>query len=413
MSAIHLLVVVALVAAPQGDAAGLPPQSPQGNAAGLLPQSPQEDAAGGSSCHGGGQGNYWPAIEAYLEGPPQDHWTEADCELVAPVWTGDDAKGQLFTPLWNGVGAGMEDWVTPAPGGDCEAVKGTLRLDWDEAQDRVEFTIKGVNIPVSPAVTRIDGGDPEDPASFIPPPQATWWYNAFHRAPKDFPIEPGDGTAYRLWTIFTTFNTVQATFYYDAGTLLLLGSAFDFPQGPPANAIPVGLPVAVLTASALMYPDSRGFLLHRYTIPYHQVTTEGGYYSWVPVTFVPHNLCRALPYQPVLGQLRPYVTPWRPPEEGQSWDSLLSQGLSFDITIEEGRPDVPPGGDDQNNDYVYSGFAFLQNTPAIPGGIPLGWHISQLAGIQNVQPGIFAVPRCTGFISNPRVTAPMFCQTQN
>lgn len=97
-------------------------------------------------CHGSDQGNYWPAIEAYLQGHPQAQWTRADCKLLAPVWTGDDAKGQLFTPLWNGVGAAIEDWVAPPPSGNCDGLKGTVRIDWDQAQNTVQYTIKGINL---------------------------------------------------------------------------------------------------------------------------------------------------------------------------------------------------------------------------------------------------------------------------
>lgn len=361
-------------------------------------------------CRDGDQQRYWPVIEAYLQGPPSTQWAVADCKLLAPVWTGDDAKGQLFTPLWNGVGGAIEDWVAAPPDGNCAGLKGTVRIDWDKQQNTVHYTIKGVNIPVSPAISRIDGGDPEDPAHFIPPPQATWWYNAFHRKPQALPVDPSAGTAYRLWTIFTTFNTARTPFYYDAQTGLLQGSFFDFPNGPPPGTVPVGLPAATLIASALMYPDRQGFLSHQYTVPYQKVTTEGGYYSYAPVAFVPHNLCRALPYQPVRGQLRPYIAPWRPVSEGSSWDTVLRQGILFDMTIEAARPDVPPGGDDQNQDYVYSGLAFLQNLPSTPGGIPPGWEAALDANIQNVQPGIIAVPRCTGFVSEPHVTAPLFCQ---
>lgn len=368
-----------------------------------------------SEVHGN---DYLNVINAYLNGPGRTEWTSADCKLMAPIWTGDDDKGQLFSPLWRGPGGGIDDWVPAPPSGNCDGLKGTVRIDWDRAQNTVHYRIKLSNVPVSPTITRIDGGDPEildpqNPNHYKPPGQATWWYNPFHRAPKDFPIIPSDGTAYRLWTVFTTFNTQQAPFYYDAQTLLLKGSVAEYPNGQPPNTIPVSFGNAAIYASALIYPNRKGFASRDYTVPYNQVTSEGGYWSYSATTFVPINLCRSLQYQPVLGQLRPYSPPLLPASQGQPFDFILRQGIGFDLTIEEGRPDVAPGGDDINSDYIYSGLGFLQNNPAVGGGVPWGWHASLPNAIQNVQPAIEPVPRCEGFLSNPHVTAPLFCQGQS
>lgn len=354
-------------------------------------------------------------ITDYLSGPGKQEWTTADCKLLAPIWTGDDDKGQLFSPLWRGTGGGIDDWVPPFPG--CSGMKGTVRIDWDRAQNTVHYRIKLNGMPVSPTITRIDGGDteifdPQDPNRYIPYPQANYWYNPFHRAPKDFPIRPSDGTAYRLWTVFTTFNTASAPFYYDATTFQLKGSVSEFPGGPPPGTFPVSFGNAAIYSSLLFYPNSRGFASRDYTVPYNRVTSEGGHWSYSATTFVPINICRSAPYQPVLGQLRPYSPPLKPASEGQPFDFILRQGIGFDLTLEEGRPDVAPGGDDADQDYIYSGIAVLQNNPAIGGGVPWGWHASLPNAIQNVQPAIEPGTRCGGFVSNPRPTAPLFCLGQ-
>lgn len=368
-------------------------------------------------CSRANGNNYFEVVMNYLNGPSREEWTLADCKLLAPIWTGNDDKGQMFTPLWRSPGGGIEDFIPAPPNGNCEGLKGTVRIDWDRSANTVKYQMKYTGLPVSPTIQRIDGGDPEihdpmNPNHYVPPPQATWWYNQFHRAPKDFPTTPGFGTAYRLWTIFATFNTSQAPFYYDASTLKLRGSTAEFPGGPPANTITVPFGNAAIISTQLIYPNSRGFASRGFTVPYNRVTGEGGFGSHSFTTFVPHNLCRALPYQPTRGQLRPYTADFRPVSEGLPWDFILQQGLSFDLTIESGRPDVLPGQDDNNHDYIYSGIGFLQNLPAAQGGVPWGYHASLPASIQNVAPGIEQVPQCGDFLSNPQPSAPLFCQGQ-
>jgi len=363
------------------------------------------------------EAGYAETINSYLAGPPATKWIDADCRLIGPIWTGDDNKGQLFSPLWRGVDAAIEDWVVPVPSGSPTDLKGTVRIDWDRTADTVSYTIKLHHVPVSPLVRRIDGGDPEitdpaDPRHFIPPPQATWWANKFHNSPKDLPVNPSDGTAYRLWTIFTTFNTKTTPFFYDAQSLMLLGSALDFPSGPPPRSIAVGIGAGQLVASSLIYPNADGSAVRQYTVGYKQVTTEGGFFGYVLAGFIPQNLCRSNPFQPALGQLRPYASKWQPAAQATSWDVVLRNGLLFDLTIEEGRPDVPPGGNDQNLEYISSDTAFLDNAPSVQGGVPWGWHLNLPAAIQNVQPSIFQVSRLGGFVSSPHVTAPLFCQGQ-
>jgi hypothetical protein len=366
-------------------------------------------------CDGSDRSDYMEEIDHYLRDKPTDKWTKADCKLLAPVWTGDDDKGQLFTPLWRGTAAGIEDWVPPPPNGNCTGLKGTVRIDWDKSKNTVSYSIKFTGLPVSPTITRTDGGDPEirdpnAPGHYVGPPAANYWYNAFHRSPKDFPARAADGTAYRLWTIFTTYGTSSTPFYYSGSDLKLRGSAYDFPAGPPPGTFPVAFPTVSIVSTQLFYPNSKGFASRQYTVDYDKVTGEGRFWAHAPVGFVPHNLCRAIPTQPTLGQLRPYVTPFRPKSEGLPWNYMLRQGLLFDLTIEEGRPDVPKGQDDNNLDYVYSGLAFLNNNASLPGGVPWGQHFSLPNVIQNVQPMTESVPKCGGFVSHPHVTAPLYCQ---
>ncbi len=356
-------------------------------------------------------------INHYLAGAPVSKWIDADCKLIGPVWTGDDNKGQLYSPLWRGAGGAIEDWITPLPAGYPTDPKGTVRIDWDKSANTVHYSIKLYHMKQSPSIARVDGGDPEitdpnNPNHYIAPPAASWWANKFHTNPKNMPIKASDGTGYRLWTIFATFNTKNVPFFYDGQTLKLLGSGLDFPSGPPSGTIGLGIGVGQLVSSALLYPDASGFATREYTVPYGQVTTEGGYYGYFVAAFVPQNLCKANPYQPAQGQLRPYVSKWQTPSQASPWNVILRNGISFDLTVEEGRPDVPPGGNDQNEDYIYSGISYAANNPSAPGGVPLGWHFSLPAAIANVQPALYPIPATTGLLSDPLVNAPLYCLGQ-
>ena len=361
--------------------------------------------------------DYMMVIQAYLATAPVSNWTRADCMVISPTWTGDDNHGQLFTPLWRGAATAIEDWVVPSPPGSYPDLKGTVRLDWDKAANTLHYTIKLHHVPISPPVNRVDGGNPEitdptNPLHFINAPYASWWFNLFHQNPKDLPIKASDGTAYRLWTIFLTYNTSTIGVFYDPQTLMLLGSAYQFPSGPPEGAIAIGVGENVLASSLLMYPDSSGFATRQYTVPYSGVTTEGGYHGYFSGLFAPQNLCRSNEYQPALGQLRALVSPWQPPSAAKPWNLILDNGLFFDLTVEEGRPDVPPGADDQNLTYIYSAASILSQAPSAPGGTPWGYHSDLPAVIQNVQPTISQVPREGGFVGNPMVSAPLYCMGQ-
>jgi hypothetical protein len=317
------------------------------------------------------------------------HWTHADDALIAPVWTGDDDHGSLYTPLWRGANSAIEDYVYAPPNQDCSQVKGTALFQWDSSANTVHITLKYRGMPVSPVVTREEN--------------VTWFANPFHQAPKDL-----TQSAYKFWIIFNSFQT--PTFYYDASTLLLKGSQFDFPSGPPPGTIPIPIPDYMLTASSLMHPDPDGYMFHEYTIPYDSMTAEGGGRTVARVTFIPFDLCESIPGQPGLGQARPYAI-WQS-APGPSFKQALQSGLTLDTSIDDDSVHYPDG----QLPYVYSNIAFVSNTPAINGGMPNGTYFSLPASIENVQPlvtispGGGSVNGCTPFLGTPHVTAPRFCE---
>ncbi|UQA56123.1 hypothetical protein [Polyangium aurulentum] len=323
--------------------------------------------------------------------PPKLFWSVFDDAVLAPVWLGDDDRGTLYTPLWRGCNGAIEDLVYAPPDGDCRKIKGTARVDWDKAANTVHFTIKFRGVPPSPTIHRTEGVD--------------FWYNPFHTRPKDLL-----STGYRIWSISPTEAAPNATFYYDASTFLLLGSQYDFPQGPPPDSIAVPLRVYTLASSDLMFPDAQGNLVYQYAIPYDHITQEGGATGHIKVGILPHDLCQSNPSDPTAGQLRIYISPWQPPSAGPSWAEMLRGGLQLDATIEDATVPYP------NNDppYGWSGVTLLSNTPAVQGGVPNGQTFQLVASIRNVAPAILPIDGgnglgCKPFLYQPRVTGPNYC----
>jgi hypothetical protein len=320
-----------------------------------------------------------------------DQWTGLDDALLAPEWTGDYDEGSLFAPLWRGASSAIEDFVYAPPGGDCRPLKGTVRVDWSKAQNRVHFSLKVRAAPLHPVVQRTDGVD--------------WWPDPFHQAPKDI-----DDGAYRFWIVFT--NTRLATLYYDGRTLDLLGSEFEFTSGPPPGSIPISIPVTGLFASQRIRPNAAGYLFHEFDIRYDRVTVEGGTFSVAYDTFPPLNLCQGFPALPTLGQQRPWVSRWLPADAGPSWAEVLRSGLAFDTTIDETR--VYPGFGDYFP-YIHSGATFVGNGVSVQGGVPNGWRLSIPSVIQQVAPLIRTIDggngaACRSYVNDPHVDAPFFCR---
>jgi hypothetical protein len=311
------------------------------------------------------------------------------------VWSGDDDKGSLYTPLWRGNSPAIEDYVAAPPNGDCRQLKCTVRMDWDRAANDVSYLIKCRGLQPNPSVHRTEGVD--------------YFPNAFHPSPKD--IVHG---AYRLWSLFGRVNKVKVPvfFHYNPQTLKLVGSDLDFPGGPPPGLIPIDFPTAVITPSKTFQPNAAGFASHAWHTAYDHVTVEGGAYSYVTVGFPPHDLCQAKPLQPAVSGLRPYASHWLPPSEGPSFQEVLHGGLTFDMTIDE-TDDVDPNTGVAP--YGYSGVAYISNSPFVPGGIPNGFSFQLLAAFTNSPPMHRPVPggnglNCQPFVYDPHVNAPRYCE---
>ncbi len=333
------------------------------------------------------------AVHDSMNRPPVLHWTHEDDELLAPIWTGNDDKGSLYLPEYRGASVGIEEYVFAPASGDCRNLKGTLRVDWDSAANTVRIVAKYRGLPLKPSVRRTDGVD--------------FFADQFHVFPKDF-----DNGVYRLWVIQGA-NPVTGTFYYDPTTLNLLGSQYDFPNGPPNGGavIPVSIPLFTLSGSASFEPDAEGFAVHDYTIPYTSLQTETGGLSVARISYPPFNLCVGQPAAPMRGQARPYLTPWQPLGIGPSWKTMLHSGLAFDSQLEK-PGDATQGG---NLPYITGGVAFI-GAPSFQGGVQNGQRFSLTRQIQNVAPIFYPVPGgnglgCSSYLNEPHIDAPNHCGT--
>lgn len=322
-----------------------------------------------------------------------DHpWNPEDERLSAPVWVGDDEEGALIAPLYRGAAVAVEDFVYVPPDADCTDARAVMRIDWSKRHNQVHYQIKFKKVPLHPSVHRTEGVD--------------FFSNPAHQSPKDF-----DDGGYRFWTILTAQTTASAKFYYDFATLKYIGSEYDFPSGPPL-AIPISIPVFTLFTTQLFFPEPDGSMWKEYTVPYDHVTVEGGSYSFAYSTFIPLDLCEGNPVQPTLGQLRPWVSPWLPPERGPSWKEVLQGAPAWDTTVDENKPFPETHGYEP---YVYSGIPFIGNATAPQGGIPNGWRTHLPSVILSVAPPLRRIEGgngqgCRSFVVDPHVTAPRFCE---
>ena len=123
--------------------------------------------AGGPGSTAGAEEAAAAARELALDGELTPGWTQADEDLLVPVWLGDEARGALVSPMFRGAAAGIEDYVFTPPDGDCANARGVFRIDWDEQANTVRYQLKFKQVPVRPEVRRTEGVD------FFP--------NPFHR----------------------------------------------------------------------------------------------------------------------------------------------------------------------------------------------------------------------------------------
>lgn len=278
--------------------------------------------------------------------------------VEGPVSFGDSEKGWMRLPLRRGAAVPLELMVIATPN-DCE---NTLYLDlsWDKERNIVEVHLQGEGVlEPFPDVDRTLGVD------FFP--------NDFLPEPEDIV----DGR-YQLWLVSAAGPL--ATFYYDATTLDLVGSEFDF-ASPPPGTIPVPFPTIYLFPTPFFQPDENGDVDFTWTFPYDgAIRGDRPDLAHMYFTFPPPNLCLANPYRLDLSTLRPYSANPVPAAEARPWSDYLRGGLLFDVTIEPADFYVEPP--------LTTLIGSYSGVTAVGGGVPNGFTLDIPAVFGNQAPPI-------------------------
>ncbi|MEZ4437611.1 MAG: hypothetical protein R3B72_00860 [Polyangiaceae bacterium] len=289
---------------------------------------------------------------------------------------GDTTRGRIDIPLHRGTVVPPELLSFPTLQ-NCTATA-QLTITWDKDENWVNLKVKGKKVLIpNPVVDRTEGVD--------------YFTNPFWPEPEDI-----QGGRYQLWIIG---QSELVTYYYDAITLDLLGSEYDFPQPPNQPFIPLHLPGARIVPTDFIYPDQHGNVDFEQTWDYDNITRgDLPNYTHSIASFIPHNLCLANPFRYDLTTARPYATPARPASEAMGWDYYLKAGMLFDLTLEPSQYFMFPP--------ISTNVGVIGNATAIAGGIPPGWGVNWDAIFGNVAPPLSEFGgrnSCTPYLGPPHI----------
>ncbi len=295
--------------------------------------------------------------------------------------SGNYHKGTLSLPLIRGAAMQPEVTLVTTPG-NCER-QIDMSVRWNEEEDWVKVKLRGKGVLVPyPNVPRTEG------VNFFPNP---FWPEA-----KDIV-----GGRYQFWFIAPAGDI---TFYYDATTLDIMGSQYEFPT-PPPGAIPLTIPSVKLIGSEFFEPDENGDLDVDFTFQYSAMGRgDLPDYSHHIASFPPFNLCEAHPYRYDLSSTRGYFSPPRPKSEALSFSDFLRNAMNYAITTEPPSYYVFPPRDTQIITY--------SNSSLFGGGIPRGYTWDLDAAFMNIAPGIRPFPgagSCTEHYSGVHTKNLNFC----
>lgn len=187
----------------------------------------------------------------------------------AGLWMPNDAsasnrKGKIKIPFHIDRQAGAEIAVREQT--MCDG-KASGKIKWNRNKGKVEISAKFKGLPYRPSFCYDDfNGNP-----------GTDW--------NEYPECVDDGQ-WQMWIMAHIFTKTN-TFYYDADTGVLIANEFDLPDGPPANAIPVELPVSQLMCTDFFESNPNNLKANvKFDFDYHElldpINSGGVYASAVP-----------------------------------------------------------------------------------------------------------------------------------
>jgi hypothetical protein len=283
-----------------------------------------------------------------------------DRSLPVEASAGDSSRGFMSMPIYR-AGATPDEFLVLKTPGDCQrSVQVTMAWNEEDNWVRIHLKGKGVLEPY-PTVTRTEGVD--------------FFSNQFWPEAQSF-----ENGRYLLW--FITSPSL-ATFYYDATTLELLGSEYDF-ESPPQPSIPIQLPVFTAIPTPFFQPDEDGDIDVVWEYEYDGlVRPDRPDLSHTLGTFLPHTLCKTDPYRYDRSSTRPYSVA-RPASEAKTWRDYLENGLIFDLTVEPPEYFTDPPTSTNVGTY--------QGTAVNAGGVPKGWGVDFEAFFGSLAPPLRPIP---------------------
>ena len=293
-----------------------------------------------------------------------------------PTLEGTVEKGTLTTELYRGASVPDELLVIETPG-DCQNHI-DVEIEWSKDLNYVDVHLSGKNaLDPHPKVLRDEGED--------------YFSNEFWPEVED--VHNG---RYLLWLIHPI---ERVEFYYDSGTLDLLGSEYDEFEVPLEGAITVRLPAFVAVPTGFIDVENDGDVDFVHTFEYDGlVRGDQQEFAHTVASFIPHTLCKAHPTDYTQTTTRPYTTAALPASAAKPFSEYLRNGLIFDITVEPKNSTIfPPRS---------TNIATYSQALTVAGGIPEGWTNDLEAIFANLAPPIRrweAGETCTNWFKPMRV----------
>ena len=164
-----------------------------------------------------------------------------------------------------------------------------MRIDWDKSKNTVHYVVKLRGLPRSPQITRIDGGDQKSWIRIyqiitLRRRQQTGGIIHSIRRRRTFrkTHQMGQHIVFGRFRRHTERHRHHFTIREQRSSCREVRLTT---RRATAGHIPVSFLIVSIVSSLLFYPSANGNASREWTVPYSQVTGEGGFWSWAPVAF--------------------------------------------------------------------------------------------------------------------------------